>query len=213
MNKLPDCCKQFKEKTKKYGFTIIIVILFIQLLIPILMIYGNEIIAKVGTEIKLEIRQFDPYDYFRGRYLNIQPVAVEVNKENISKSLNMKLINQAIDNSDYNFNNRIKCFVTFKEGKDGMYKVDKVTDEKPKDTKSYLKANLNFYNNLGNPIIEVDYNIKKFFINEKFASIADQTIRELPNEVKSYIKVKIMDGDFVIENLYIGDKNIYEYLK
>ncbi|HAN09845.1 MAG TPA: hypothetical protein DCP90_04445 [Clostridiales bacterium] len=213
MNKLTNNCKGLVEKIKKFKLLIITIILIVQLLIPASMIYSEEIISIVGDEISLEIEPVDPYDYFRGRYLSIRPIETKVVYQQFTQDLKDELRNRATSSSSNYFYDNIKCYITFKKGQDGMHTIDQVTFEKPKNTRSYLKATINNIWESNGKEIHVNYSMNQFFINEDFALKSEDTIRNLPQGTKAYIKAKINDGDFVIENLYVGDKNIYEYLK
>ena len=58
---------------KNYKLIALIVLIVIQLCTPAYMVANKNHILKNGTEVKFEVRPFDPYDPFRGRYVSIRP--------------------------------------------------------------------------------------------------------------------------------------------
>ncbi len=56
---------------KKTLLSILILVIFVQILIPAYMIWGKYDVLKNGEEVKIKVAPIDPYDAFRGRYVSL----------------------------------------------------------------------------------------------------------------------------------------------
>ncbi len=205
MNKLFD---NFNNK-KMYN-TLLIIAIFFQLFIPISMIFEREMILLSGKEFKMNVEPYDPYDYFRGNYLNIS-----VPEQLVSNDEAKEIIDKAYKNDKYMYD-RKSVYVTLKNNSNNYATYDKIYTNKPMDTSSYLRAELyvqrGFEDSNEKDNIMLRYPISKFYINEKYAKDAERLLRDLPKNKETYIKVKIYNGEFVVTNVFVDDKDIYQYI-
>ena len=108
---------------KKYRFTALMILIIVQLCVPAYMVGSKYYTLKRGTEVKFEVRPFDPYDPFRGRYVSIRPEL---------------FMNDGI--------NRYKEYGIISIDENGYAKIEKTQKEKPKDELYIRSKAKNFYN-------------------------------------------------------------------
>lgn len=175
-------------KSKKLFFAVFAVVI---LLIPLYIILNSEDVLENGHRHKIQLRGYDPFDPFRGKYLRL------------------------------NFDNSIPCDSTLKEGENAYVTLEKDSlgfshfayahKLKPKHD-DYLKAEiLNMYN--GEASIKI-YNLTKYFINEDKAEKAEKIIQKFttnrPEEL--YVAIRVLDGEARLEDIFIEDTPFLKYL-
>ncbi len=167
----------------------IICILFL-LIIPIYTVRINGVVLKEGAEYIFEVEAFDPYDMFRGNYLNI---GFKENSVFISVS-DPKVAEYGLNNYSED-----EFYITIKTRTDGFAYFDNISNIKP-STDNYLKAS-GYYN---------DYNAEfivntptRYYMNEKKSTLAEEVYNE--NIDNSYVKVKVKNGVMVIVGIYVND--------
>ncbi len=168
----------------------------ISMILPIIILIGMIITPLItyykGNEIIINTKPYDPTDAFRGDYIYMNYDINDISLGQIPDGL--------IDEDNYyqeKLENK-KLYVVLKQ-EDRIYKVDYLTDKKPKD-KIYLKAkygrtitdwNENKENKKENIIgIRVYYNLDKYFIEENTGADFEKKARE--GKLKA--KVKVYNG-------------------
>lgn len=174
-------------KNNKYIISMILpIIVLIGMAMTPLMTYYN------GNEIIINTKPYDPTDAFRGDYIYMNYDINDISLDQMPDGL--------IDKDSYyqdKLSNKDLYVVLKKENK--IYKVDYLTDKKPKD-KIYLKAKYsntltdweeNKENEKDNIIgIRVSYNLDKYFIEENTGADFEKKARE--GKLKA--KVKVYNG-------------------
>ncbi len=158
-------------------FVVCVIILFI---FPIYTIYTNNLVLESGNEFKFKIEAFDPYDMFRGNYLDIS--FEEANMENYSSDVKEG-----------------KCYVNIEEGEDGFAYFSNISNDKPNDTENYYKTVNNKTWNGGRRIDTPS----RYYMNENKSLAAENLYNE--NIESAYVKVKVKNGKMIIVGLYIND--------
>lgn len=166
---------------KNVLYIISILVLFI---IPIYTIITNSSTLKDGTEYLFEVEAFDPYDMFRGNYLNISF------KEDTVKG-------NLTDNQSYHSKD---CYVTIGKNRDGFAYFKKVSESKPENTTDYFKTTGYYSRYLNEYRIETP---TRYYMNEEKSLIAEQTYRD--NIDSTYVKVRVKNGKMVIVGVYVND--------
>ena len=151
--------------------------------IPIYTITTNNNILKDGTEYLFKVTVFDPYDMFRGNYLNISF------KENSIRGYS----------GDWKRNNNNKYYATIGKDSDGFAYFKNISPTKPKNTTDYFKTTA-YYS-----VYSGTYNINtptRYYMNEKRTLKAEQIYQK--NNDNVYIKVRVKNGKMVIVGVYMN---------
>ena len=152
--------------------------------IPIYTIVTNDTTLKGGTEYLFKVQAFDPYDMFRGNYLDISF------KEN---SVDVNFL------KDYN-TAREECYVTIGTSPNGFAHFKSVSFAKPKNTSNYFKTT-GYYRSYSQKFI-ID-TPTRYYINENKSLNAEQIYRD--NIDNTYVKVRVKNGKMVIIGVYVNN--------
>lgn len=169
------------ENKKIILYLIVIAILFF---VPIYIIIVNTDTLSDGNEYLFKVKTFDPYDMFRGNYLNIDFMEDRVHKSFFCDDMTRNDI----------------CYVTISEDEDGFAYFDTISDKKPANTKDYYKTNIRYSS------YDYTYIIKtptRYYMNENKSLTAEEIYRE--NTEKTYVKVRVKNGKMVIVGVYVDD--------
>lgn len=162
-------------------YTLSILILFT---IPIYTILTNNIVLEDGTDFLFKVEAFDPYDMFRGNYLNISF------KEN---SVSGNVLNQKNDdNNEY--------YVIIENDVDGFAYFKSISQVEPKNTSNYFKTTGYYSTYAQKYIIDTP---TRYYMNENKSLSAEQIYRE--NIDSTYVKVRVNNGKMVIVGVYVND--------
>lgn len=167
------------------------IVALLQLSVPASMIWNRERTLKQGRVWKFRTAPVDPIDAIRGRYIALRFDAEE--------------FTQVEDFRDGN------VYVTLKENADGFAEVAHAT-EKPEAGDNVVSAR-GGYNDA--PKRRVYFPFDHYWVSERDAVAADaayakNTTREKHN---AYVTVRVRSGDAAIEELYIDDQPLKEYLR
>ena len=164
-----------------------------QLAFPLKMILEREFILLKGETFLFQIEPLDPYDAFRGRYVNIR---YHNNKVDLPIELqNLKDIKE--------------LYVTVEKDNSGMAFYGKTTKEKPTGTNSYLsqKADLFYeysYTNMPRNLwIDLP---NRYYMNENKAPIAERLLSE------AYAEVVIYRGQAILKGIQVEEMPIEKYI-
>lgn len=169
---------------KKIGLYILVVaVLF---LLPIYTIIVSTDTLKGGSEYMFKVQAFDPYDMFRGNYININFEEQYVKDCNAVKGMYGE-----------------KCYVTIATKEDGYAYFSKISLEKPEQTSDYYQTNAYYY--------EYDASCKidtpdRYYMNENKSYHAEKIYGE--NIDNTYVKVRVKNGKMVIVGVYVNDELI-----
>ena len=142
----------------------------ILLAVPCYIIYNYHDILSTGETYKINVTAYDPYDPFRGRYVEIRPALTDLRWT----SGYIKLI---------------------KNEDDFVISAQNVSDAKTNDCVKDLK-------------------IERYYMNEKIApKIEERQRRAVQDGDLIYIVIKVKNGSYAIEGLYINGIAAEEYVK
>lgn len=160
-------------------FTLSIVILFA---IPIYTIFVNSNTLKDGKEYLFKVEAFDPYDMFRGNYLNIsfEEDTVRGNPVNLERD----------GNNVY--------YVEIGTHRNGFAYFKNISLTKPTHTSSYFKTTARYIDRYSNYTIETP---TRYYMNENKSLNAEEIYNE--NIDNTYVKVRVKDGKMVIVGVYV----------
>ena len=183
---------------KKTLLIIFLCVAVIQIAVPFQMILSREITLDKGKLFRFKTAPVDPFDAFRGRYLAL---SIEQNV--------IPLQNNAV------FQNGQVVYVHVYEGADGFAKIDWATPLPPSQENDYIEARVK-YTNTSSSQVFLQMPFERYYINEKLAPKAEEAYNKANRrgeKNRTYITVYVKSGKAVIDNLYIEDTPIIEYIK
>lgn len=164
-------------KTNKLLIGLIIVSV-IQIALPLLFISEKERIIEKGKEYIFAIQPVDPYNFFQGRYvdLNLQPLSYKSkNKEDLKR---------------YDI-----VYLEFEQDSIGA-KIKRISTEKSKYS---LKLKL-YANPKSSQSMTIYLPFRKFFLEEMKAQTIESRLAD-SSKGQTYVHVRILNGDFVLTDL------------
>ena len=170
-----------------------LVLALIQLAVPAVMMGQWETTLREGRPYKFRTAPVDPYDAFRGRYVALR---VETNT--------LPYEGQAISSGR-------KVFVLLSEGADGFARLDSMSLTRPTHS-AYLSARiLSCYGGQAH----LQFPFDRYYMKEDLAPKAEKAYFRASSRTNrtAHIQVRVRDGRAVVEELFIEDVPIGEYLK
>jgi uncharacterized membrane-anchored protein len=166
----------------------------VQLATPLGQVWKHEDILRTGTAYKFRTAPVDPYDAFRGRYVALG-------------------FANTVTTSTEELNYRSPAYVTLTTDTEGFAKFGPLTVEPPA-AGDYLRVEYQ-WGNLTNAHFRLPFD--KFFMEETKAPKAEEAYRQQvirrDTTNATYVVVRVKSGRGVIEDLYIKDTPIREFLK
>ena len=203
-----------KKKLLLVGLAILIIA---QLFVPISMSQHNSKILKTGTAYKFRTAPVDPYDFMRGRY-----VALRYEQSSVAFNGDMDEVKEY---------SQLDGYASIGIDEEGFAFVQNITKEEPA-TMNYFAVKYRVsrrYNHdtkeKESPMSRFDFPIDRYYMNENDAPAAEKLYRDMNRRVQdesngetqapehdTYMLVKILNGEMVLEELMIDDKPIREWL-
>ena len=191
---------------KNLRIILFLLVAVIQLFIPAQMILSKQLAMNIGQEFKFRVEARDPYDPFRGRYLriNVEEEAIPVD-----------------DKYDYIGGQRV--FVLIDKDTEGFARIAGVSPIAPSEG-VYIKTKVNYvehrFNNENSStsdqrVIHVVFPFDRYYMPETQAPLAEKVYNEKIRDTnaKVYVTVRILNGDAVLDRLFIDDETIEEFIK
>lgn len=164
-----------------------------QLLVPATMIYQQETTLTRGVPYRFKTAPVDPYDPFRGRFVALN---VEASRAPTDRDEGLKRGNWA--------------YVLLAKDEQGFAKLEFAYKEPP-EKGDYLR--LKVRNASGNSA-QFAMPFDRYYAEENIAPEIERAYRRSSRREReeAFIQVRVKDGRGVIEELYIEDLPILEYL-
>lgn len=178
----------------KKGMILFALLALVQLAVPAWMIALHEIILRSGKIIRLRTAPVDPYDAFRGRYVQL---GFEPNHAPLA-------------NPSRTVTPRQTVYVLLAQGPDGFARFTGVAPTPPASG-DYLQARVSY---VADKEVFLQLPFSRYYMNEKLAPQAETAYRERSSRVAqdAYVTIRVKNGVGVLEELYLGGKPIREYL-
>ncbi|MGM0453375.1 MAG: GDYXXLXY domain-containing protein [Thermodesulfobacteriota bacterium] len=153
------------------------------------MIWRHEHTLQTGDRYRFQTEPVDPYDAFRGRY-----VALDIDTR--MPAARRFAVGQTV-------------YAAVAENKDGFAEFS-MAHAAPPDG-AYIQAAVKHWRG---GAVDIHNPFDRYYMNEALAPAAEQAYRRHSRRQKqdAWIAVRIRDGFAVIEELYIGDRPIAQYL-
>jgi hypothetical protein len=179
-----------------YIFLVFLVVVLAQIFVPTKMIYDQENVIATGTAYKFKTQPVDPSDPLKGKYILLN---YEVN---------------SAPSTDTTWIRSAPIYITLKTDEGGFAIVKAISKEVP-ENRDYLKLKVNWYNAYEKRV-EFSLPFDEFYMNEAKAYDAEvahvNAQRDsLPNN--TYALVYVLNGKAVLENVFINEVPIGEYVE
>lgn len=178
---------------KTFRIVIFILIALAQLSVPAMMAWGRVQTLTHGRVWKLKTAPIDPEDAVRGRYVMLRFDAEDTYRQPDQL--------KSVDS----------LYAILKEGQDGFAAVDHVSfSPNPGDSAVKVEPG-GFWDGQQRIVFPFRY----FWVTEKNAPAAEQAYRENSRrgQQNAFVTVRIRNGDAALEQLYIDDKTLPDYLR
>ena len=164
-----------------------------QLAVPTWMIVSQERILATGEVFKFRTMPVDPYDAFRGRY-----VSVRIEQDS------------ARTPAGANWTRDQEVFAAIVTETNGFSRLGELSATRPNGA-PYLTVRVNY---VVGQTAYIRTPLDRFYVEETLAPAAEKAYREHSrgNNRTAYITVRIRDGNGAIENLWIDNVPIREFL-
>ena len=176
---------------------ILCLVLLVQLAVPAYMIMNREGILRNGIQLKFKTQPVDPYDAFRGKYvaISIEGTTGLSCTDSIKKGQ--------------------RVYAVVKNGEDGFSTFEKVTTAIPLNC-IYIEVKSDYtYNAVETVNIVLPFD--RYYMNESLAPKAEEAYREHSAKnsklLDTYVTVRVKNGKAVLEELFIANLPIKEFLK
>ncbi|MGR6899500.1 GDYXXLXY domain-containing protein [Rummeliibacillus sp. BSL5] len=175
--------------------------------LPILILIGMSIppflTITTGNTIKLETRPVDPTDLFRGDYVRLNYKAEEVNISKLDKELKDYF---KVNNSSF-YDKPVVVYSVLEKNENGMDIVKKVVKDQPEEG-IYLKGEINYFplnssNGPDNQVVEINYQLDKFFVPENTGKDLENAISQPANKTSAIATIKVRKGHAILDKVEI----------
>ena len=186
-------------KNKKITWIAFAILVLLQLFVPASVIRKYESIRTGGTPFKFRTAPVDPNDYLRGKYVFLD---FRENRFEIKGTKKWE-DGQAI-------------FVDIGTDSAGFAKIINVHDNEKDAEKQHIKTTVDYVGGGDGygQYVYIDWPFNRFYMEESKAPLAEKAYNEIRTDSSkiSYALVKIKNGDAVLENVFIGNQPITEYI-
>ncbi len=171
------------------GFAALVVL---QLAVPGSRLAMREWTLRTGTRFRFKTAPVDPYDAFRGRYVAVSVPSGAVPLEGPMPAADARV------------------YASVETGEDGFARLVAASATRPGGS-DYLAARMR--GTLSTNEVELALPFDRFYMNEKLAPEAERAYQRRDDQSEAWLAVRVRKGMAVIEELYIGEQPIAEFLK
>ena len=163
-----------------------------QLSVPAMMAWNRAQTLKHGRVWKFKTAPVDPVDAVRGRYVALQFEAEEVPQ-----------------NERVNWNREV--YVLLKEDENGFAVVDRLSNEPLKGDNVFRATSRGWWEGKQ----RITFPFQKYWLAEQIAPEAENAYRlnSTRTHQNAYVTVRVRNGDAALDQLYIDNKPLVEYLR
>jgi uncharacterized membrane-anchored protein len=174
---------------KSWRLIIFALVACAQLAVPGSLIWKREQTLRRGSVWKFRTAPVDPVDAFRGRYVALH---FDAETQEISPPTNS--------------NSGDTVFVTLKQSAEGFAEIDQVAATKPGGD-DFIEAQL------FGKMVSLPFD--KYWVTERDAPAAETAYRNLSRRgnQNAFVNVRVFRGDAAIEQLYLDNQPLGEYLR
>ena len=170
----------------------------VQLYIPVSIILDKENILEEGREFRFKVAPLDPYDPFRGKYINLS-----------FEQSSFQVTNEA------EWVQGTPVFITMTDDEKGFAKIASVSKEPPAGEEAYIKAISGYVYTDSITTMAIHFPFDRFYMEESKAENAEKAYNDSARDSTqiTYALVSVMNGDAVIKDVLINGVPIKEVAK
>ncbi len=182
---------------KHWRIVIFILVAAAQLAVPASVVWKRGRTLAYGRVWKFKTEPIDPVDAVRGRYVALRLAAEKVSEQP--------------EPSSGKIERESHIYATLKEDTDGFARVDKISETKVSGDDVVL-VKMGYWSDGWQ---HVRFPFDKLWVAEKLAPQAEQAYRENSRRGKenAFVTVRVRDGDAALEQLYIDNQPLADYLR
>jgi uncharacterized membrane-anchored protein len=184
---------------KKYIWLIFAIMIIAQLYVPSKMIWDSESTIKNGTAYKFKTQPVDPYDPFRGKYIDLR-YEVEQKKYDLD-GLNKEELEEVY-----------KAYAEVNTMNDGFAEISNLTSDKQNLSGDYIEVKIRSRKD-GKVTISLPYD--RYYMEESIAKPSEDYVREVRRDssVQIYGIINIKDGNGVLTEVMINERPIADVVR
>jgi uncharacterized membrane-anchored protein len=177
---------------KRITLLIFALVAIAQLSVPATMVWTRHLTLKQGRVWKLRTAPVDPEDAVRGRFLALQ-FAIEEFPQAASTP----------------WNNPV--YVALKEDADGFAAIDHLSNEPMRGDNVMTAQPTGWYEGKQHIL----FPFRQYWVSEKIAPEAETAYRNnsTAKNQSAFVTVRVRDGDAALEQLYINNQPLADYLR
>lgn len=181
-------------KKNKLLFKVFIMLAIIQLAVPLYMVWHWEDILQTGKQYIWVTAPVDPYDALRGRYVDLR-----------FKEVTGPILGNVQLHAGQT------AYAMIAEDQNGYAFISGISAYRPEgEEKSYVKIKVSYVQDDNKAYFVLPFT--RYYMQDDLALGAEKAYRSSAGR-SATVSVRVKDGYGVVEQLYIGDKTIYEYLR
>lgn len=184
---------------KTYIWPIFAIMILAQLYLPAKMILDSESTIKNGMAYKFKTQPVDPYDPFRGKYIDLR-YEVEMEKYDLDGLANEEL--QEV----------YKAYAEIRTNSDGFAEISNLSTEKQNLSGDYIEVKIRSRQK-DKVTINLPYN--RYYMEESIAKPSEDYVREIRRDstVNVYGIINIKDGNGVLIEVMINGRPITDVVR
>jgi uncharacterized membrane-anchored protein len=163
----------------------------LQLAAPLYLVWQWEDIRNTGHVYQWKTAPVDPYDALRGRYVDLQFKEMK---------------GPVIEGEQLTYGQ--KAYALIASDDNGYAYISSVSAKKPQKG-DYVSVRVNYTNG---GMVNITLPFKRYYMREDLAPEAEQAYRKSAGK-DGRVTVRIKNGLGVVEQLYVGNQTINEYLR
>ena len=182
---------------KRVKLIAFILVMVIYLAYPVWLISSYESILEGGEVYRFELIPVDPFDAFRGKYIDLRYEGTSAN----------------IIGDPGDFSKGSPIYVDIVQDTAGFSKFENAWSQRP-DLENYVKTTA-----ISHSEKKVHFKVpfNRYYLPEDYAPVAEEVYNNLTGNrnvepMQAYVDVRIKNGKSVIEEIYFEGKPILDYL-
>ncbi|RYF89015.1 MAG: hypothetical protein EOO03_07045 [Chitinophagaceae bacterium] len=170
----------------------------LQLWVPASMIFQQQHVLNDGVAFKFKAAPVDPYDPFRGKYIVLRYEAVSF-----------------VPKPGEQWESGETLFVELAHDSAGFARILKVHKQMPPQNSNIIKASVDYVSQENVRRVFIEWPFDRFYMEESKAKAAELVYNRAAadSSLQTYSLVKIKDGAAVLQNVFINDIPITQFIK
>jgi uncharacterized membrane-anchored protein len=177
-------------KNIKCLFALFLAISLAQIVAPLYMAWHWENILQTGQTFYWQTTPVDPYDAFKGRYIDLRF---------------KEMSGPALDNTKFNYGQTAYALIGVNQ--EGQAYIRGITHQQPAEA-PFIRVKINY---IQDNLVHVELPFKRYYLPENQATAAEMAYQKNAGQT-AIAAVRLKDGYGVIEQLYIDNKTLTDYL-